>query len=641
MPNGPSFDIVEDNGYLYVAQGSEVRVYDVTNPEKIKDLTWKNYISKIYAGESVKSLYIQHPCLHIGYATGYIIADIRDPFKPFIISSLKSPYERTEIRDVEVYGNYAYLTVYNEGIQIVDISDVSNPKLGKIVTMTGYNRPWRAFAADGYLYVSRETDNILDIFDISDPKNPKFVGNYTANSKGDSFSGVAVKGNYAYVVEYHNGIRVVNISDKSNPVEVTKLMNIDANDIKIHGNYAYISVRYQGFNVIDISNPKNSFIAGKGADIQGYIEGIFPTGDYTFLAGESMGFGIYDTSNPKQPVLLTKVPVVGGVDSVVAKDDHVFIGAHNDGMWVIDTHDKENPIESAFIETPGRFSDLSIQDNYLFGAGEWGGLNMIDITDPKKPVTVFVDYMDNIGAVLPDGNYIYTSAGIVDIHNKYSPRYISRDLHFDGRLAKLKDNIILVAAYKGKYPGLHVIDVSKKTNPVVIKTYDSGKPFYDVSVDNNIVAVLNENNIIFIDFTDEKNPKKIDEISYKGEWTGHSIILNENIAYAAGGPLESIKVFDFSNPSNITQIDSGSLWGTYNCIDYHEGIIYAGNKFGLSLLYPEDISKELIISKSENFINDDERTGQKSLSIKKAPGIITPISIIAIYYFLGKYYLKH
>ncbi|WP_317135771.1 LVIVD repeat-containing protein [Methanochimaera problematica] len=583
LANGPSFDVVEEGGYLYVAQGGEVRVYDVTNPATVKDLTWKDYISKIYVGENVKSMYMEYPYLHIGYTTGYIIVDIRDPNNPVKISSLKSPHPPgTEIRDVEVYGNTAYLSVYNIGIQIVDISDVSNPKFGNVVKLNGYNRPWRISIADGYLYVARATDKTLDIFNLSDPKSPRIVGSYTASTSAlDSFSGVAVKGNYAYVTEYHNGVRVIDISDKSHPVEVKNIMGIDANDVKILGDYAYVSVRYQGFSVIDISNPNQAFVAGKGTEIAGYIEGIFPTDYYTFLAGESMGFGIYDTSDPKQPSLIVNVPVVGGVDSVVAKDDYLFIGAHNDGMWVVDTKDKENPFESAFIETPGRFNDVSIQGNYLFGAGEWGGLNMIDISNPEQPVKVFVDYKDNIASVLPDGNYVYTSAGIVDISSPYNPAYIARDPHFNGNLAKYKDNYLLVASYLGSYTGVHVIDVSNKQNPVVIATYEAGKPFYDVEVLGDTAVALTGNDVVTIDLRNIQAPKTIGKVSYPGQWVGYGLSVLDNVVYASGGPIGDIRAFDISNPADIKLIKSLEIPGTmYMDVFGYNGYIYTGEKFG-------------------------------------------------------------
>ena len=138
---------------------------------------------------------------------------------------------------------------------------------------------------------------------ISVTRKARFSGHYSPGIAGyNSTSAVEVKGNYAYIVEYHNGVRVIDISNPANPVEVSHIMDIDASDIKILGNYAYVSVRYQGFSIIDISDPKNLKLVGKGTGIAYYNEGIYPTEKYTYISIESMGFAIFDTSTVTSPV---------------------------------------------------------------------------------------------------------------------------------------------------------------------------------------------------------------------------------------------------------------------------------------------------------------------------------------------------
>ncbi len=122
-----------------------------------------------------------------------------------------------------------------------------------------------------------QTDNRLDILDISTPSTPKVVGSYSPSTTGVNYvSGVAVKGGYAYITEYHNGVRVIDVSNPAQPHEVMNRMGINANDIKILDNYAYVSVRYQGFDIFDISNPRNISIVGKATDAGSYNEGIYP-----------------------------------------------------------------------------------------------------------------------------------------------------------------------------------------------------------------------------------------------------------------------------------------------------------------------------------------------------------------------------
>ena len=49
---------------------------------------------------------------------------------------------------------------------------------------------------------------------------------------------IAVKNGYAYITEYHNGVRVIDVSNPAQPFEVMNKMGINANDIKILGDHA-------------------------------------------------------------------------------------------------------------------------------------------------------------------------------------------------------------------------------------------------------------------------------------------------------------------------------------------------------------------------------------------------------------------
>ncbi len=68
------------------------------------------------------------------------------------------------------------------------------------------------------------------------PQLPCVAGSYSPDTTGINYvSGVAVKNGYAYITEYHNGVRVIDVSNPAKPYEVMNKMGINANDIKILG----------------------------------------------------------------------------------------------------------------------------------------------------------------------------------------------------------------------------------------------------------------------------------------------------------------------------------------------------------------------------------------------------------------------
>ena len=118
MSNGPSFDLVEHNGYLYTGEGSEIRVYDVSTPEKVAQLNWvagvpQSSIGRLDTRYFVNDLSANDHYLYITTEGRFIIADISTPASPVILSSVENPFDtsRYVMYATEIRGNYAYLSL--------------------------------------------------------------------------------------------------------------------------------------------------------------------------------------------------------------------------------------------------------------------------------------------------------------------------------------------------------------------------------------------------------------------------------------------------------------------------------------------------------------------------------------------------
>ncbi|MFM6896770.1 MAG: DUF4347 domain-containing protein, partial [Microcystis panniformis] len=136
--------------------------------------------------------------------TGTINDDINPPIPTFI-----SKYDTPGwVWDLKVVGNYAYLADWTSGLQIIDISNPTNPILkGNYDTDAAYG----VEVVGNYAYVADGSSG-LQIIDISNPSNPTFLGNY---ANFGAVLGVQVVGNYAYLV--NNGASSLQIIDISNP----------------------------------------------------------------------------------------------------------------------------------------------------------------------------------------------------------------------------------------------------------------------------------------------------------------------------------------------------------------------------------------------------------------------------------------
>ena len=79
--------------------------------------------------------------------------------------------------------------------------------------------------------------------------------------------GICVSGSYAFVADYDNGLKVIDISDQANPFEVNQFDDGGyAYRIDISGSYAYVADYDDGLEVLNISD----FIGDSSISIFGY-----------------------------------------------------------------------------------------------------------------------------------------------------------------------------------------------------------------------------------------------------------------------------------------------------------------------------------------------------------------------------------
>ena len=89
-----------------------------------------------------------------------------------------------------------------------------------------------------YVYVADGAEG-LRVISVSDPAQPVEAGNYYTSG---TCRGVAVSGDYAYVANYTAGLQVISVADAGNPVEVGYHDTPGtANGMAVSGDYAYVA----------------------------------------------------------------------------------------------------------------------------------------------------------------------------------------------------------------------------------------------------------------------------------------------------------------------------------------------------------------------------------------------------------------
>ena len=222
----------------------------------------------------------------------------------------------------------------------------------------------------------------LQVIDISDPTNPTLAG--TCDTPGEAWD-VTVSGDHVFVADRSSGLQVIDISDPTNP---TLAGTCDtpgtAFGVTVSGDHAFVADGYSGLQVIDISDPTNPTLAGT-CDTPGLARGVTVSGDHAFVADQLSGLQVIDISDPTNPTLAGTYNTPGGAYDVTVSGDHAFVADYTSGLQVIDISDPTNPTLAGTCDTPGEAWDVTVSGDHVFVADRSSGLQVIDISDPTNP----------------------------------------------------------------------------------------------------------------------------------------------------------------------------------------------------------------------------------------------------------------
>ncbi|RZT21742.1 LVIVD repeat-containing protein [Fictibacillus sp. BK138] len=297
------------------SENGGVVLYDVTDPKNPKKLGFWKTPSELPTGTHEFWLTEQNNRVLV-LATNYMahrykdkgvdvhdfsIVDVTDPSNPKELSN----WDPTEVGDgfngdyqyqdengaqrtaflhsviADQTGKYAYLSYWDLGTVILNIEDPANPKF---VGRTKFERHVQgaahsaALAHGGNILIeTRENFNpdpndpafergwgYVRIYDIKDKSNPVLLSTFrTLNSMVQIKAGERkpgsytvhdpkVRGNTLYLSHYADGIRMVDLTDPANPVEVGSYVSDKANvwGVFVDRNYILASDMGQGLKVL-------------------------------------------------------------------------------------------------------------------------------------------------------------------------------------------------------------------------------------------------------------------------------------------------------------------------------------------------------------------------------------------------------
>ena len=300
------------------------------------------------------------------------------------------------------------------------------------------------------------------------------------------------------------------------------------------------------------------------------ITGFSQDGREIAVIGLQNATAIVDVTNPENPYEIDRIP--GGTSiwrDLKYWDRHVYIGTEaNDGIKVVSVDDLDAPELVNTITSVDNSHNIHIDaDGYLYIIGaDTNDMWIYSLEDPANP--------EFTGAW--NGEYLHD----IEVYN---------------------NKLYGAAIYTGLF---HIIDVSDKTNPTTLVSYNTGGGYISthdcaVTFDEQYLITGDEStggHIKIWDISDYNNINLISEY-FTPDWVTHSahnVYIQEStgllvMSYYADG-TRFVDITDPANPVEVGYYDTSEIeglyvgnWGTY--VDLPSGnIISSDIETGLYIL---------------------------------------------------------
>lgn len=219
--------------------------------------------------------------------------------------------------DVEVYRAYAYVSDDGAPVQIVDLTDPTDP----VVAATFEADPGQPTAgvhtltvAGDYLYTQGGAGaGGVRIWSLADPLAPAYVGEYQPHYVHD----ILVRGDTMYAMGiYGDGVDIVDLSDRTSPQLIARF-------------------NYPGSGVHNACGTEDGYL---------FVGDEIGTGQWT---------RVFDVRDPQNVELVAEIVVDAGstVHNCHLVGDRLFLAHYDRGAWVYDVSDPTAPVETAHYET--------------------------------------------------------------------------------------------------------------------------------------------------------------------------------------------------------------------------------------------------------------------------------------------------
>ena len=309
-------------------------------------------------------------------------------------------------------------------LEVFDAGELDSPSSGQSpvplgsVPLVGQGAPGEPrVRLAGDLAVISLGEQGLRVVDISQPSAPRLTGSVeTVIGVYD----VDVEGDMAYAVTWEHGLRIVDMTEPMSPIErgfYDPPAWVQA--VAVSDGIAYVCEA--DLQILDVSDPERPQPLARwdvpdpdGGSSENTALDVWVDGDTSYLSSSTLPLVVLDVSNPEEPRELGRLEGGGVGGQLFVEDGLAYVASGWEGLRIVDLHDPEHPTELGVYRDPGwtydatrpgglwAAQDVWVDGDTAFIAAADDGLHIVDVSDAGRPRL--------LRHVLPQ-----------QIHNRHSP----------------------------------------------------------------------------------------------------------------------------------------------------------------------------------------------------------------------------
>ena len=488
--------VATSGSYAYVAAGGAgLKVYNISSP------ALPTLVASIDSLAYCESVVISSPYAYIaadgpGYVGRSFIFDVSDPNVPVYKSTIYGYGGYHQYMSVR--SGHAYICDYNKSLQVINVTDVSNP-VNVVEIPSGFQTASIVFDGN-YAYVAIGQQG-MNVYDVSNPAAPTFVSTILTGGRAAfvSFGAITIGGSpkgHVYVSNRDTpGICAINVSVPSNPVVSGTLVALQpAPGIAYSPFYLdgkiYVAYGTAGMRIIDVSSPSNPTLLST-INLGGDSRDVVVNGNYAYVAARDSGVYVVDVTDPASPVKIKtiKTPRARGIS---ISGNKLYVAASDSGMGLIDISDPSNASIVSYTGSSVYGENVTVNGN-VAGLTDYGQITFYDVTVPSAPVkkgSTGPLKTGNEGFKI-EGNFAFVPDGdslkIFDITDLMSPTLVSKI-----KTGGYGYNVVVSGDYcyvASEATGVRVINISNPLIPIEDGYYDNVPQSRGVAANGKYVYV--------------------------------------------------------------------------------------------------------------------------------------------------------